>query len=111
METKREETPKGCVVALMVPYLLFFVFGSIIFQGVAIHKIWQWFVVPKFNAPSIGVAEAIGLSIMLSLLMPMSSPTAEAGVPSWRKVLYALSPIIRPAMALLIAYIAKQFVS
>lgn len=110
METKTEETPKGCVVALMVPYLLFFVLGSIIFQGAAIYKIWQWFVVPKFNAPSICVAEAIGLSIMFSLLLPMRSPTADADVPSWKKVLHMLSPIIRPAMALLIAFIAKQFV-
>lgn len=48
---------------LAAPWLL-------LVRGFTLMKIWQWFVVPVFNMPSIGIAEALGLALLVTTVMP-----------------------------------------
>lgn len=51
---------------LAAPWLL-------LIRGFTLMKIWQWFVVPIFGLPSIGIAEALGLALLLVTIMPMQN--------------------------------------
>jgi len=44
------------VIALM--------FGAYILMGFAVQQLWGWFVVPFFHLSAIGIAEALGLTLL-----------------------------------------------
>lgn len=51
---------------------------SIPVNGVLLAATWAWFIVPIFNVRQISVAEAIGLSIFLSVVLSVG-PQARLG--------------------------------
>jgi hypothetical protein len=48
-----------------------------LYRGLALSLLWGWYVVPTFDAPSLSVIVAIGLSIIVSMFTPMSESKKE----------------------------------
>ena len=74
--------------------------------GWIIHLMWQWFVVPLGVSP-ISVTHAIGLGILVSLLTK-DAPQPDDD-PDRAFVYITLVAFIRPALALLLAWIIASF--
>lgn len=56
----------GCVFALIwFPALLV---AGYLLRGWALAYLWLWFVVPFFGLPAMGIAQAIGLAIVVGFL-------------------------------------------
>ena len=47
------------IVAMVVGYLL---------NGLALKMLWGWFMVPTFGLPTLSLAQAIGVGIMVGFL-------------------------------------------
>ena len=51
---------------------------SVIMNGWAISTLWAWFVVPIFALPTLGIAQAIGLSCLVGLFRQSSTNSDKA---------------------------------
>jgi hypothetical protein len=74
-----------------------------IYGGVVFWLMWGWFMVP-LGLPQIGIAWAIGLSTIVVLVTP-TVPNAPQG----ERTEHLTNVLGKPAFALLIGWVAKQF--
>jgi hypothetical protein len=74
-----------------------------VYDGFVVWVLWGWFVVP-LGVPQIGVAWAIGVSVLVGVLAPTPPPA-----PDGKRTDHFAAVAFKPALALLIGWIAKQF--
>jgi hypothetical protein len=65
----KEENAKwaGLFLLLLIP--------ATILRGFAMHKCWEWFVIPAFGFRHLGIVEALGISLTLEAFIPRSVST------------------------------------
>jgi hypothetical protein len=88
------------------------VLGSI-WSGYVLTLLWAWFVVPTFGLPPLALAPAIGLAVVVGFLTHQYTPKAAKpdGDGQWHETGRAVGHmILRPATALLVGWIVKQWV-
>jgi hypothetical protein len=83
---------------------------SAMWKGYVLTVLWGWFVVPTFGLPVLALAQAIGMSLVVSFLTHQSDATKEQKG-SWsqrfaKSVAYAL---LMPALVLGIGAVVRQF--
>lgn len=77
---------------------------SSIFRGYVLNALWLWFVVSTFDLPELGIANSLGISILISMLTRQYSPIQKDKVSEmWT---YAF---LSPATALLGGWIIKTW--
>lgn len=84
-----------------------------ILNGWVLSHLWRWFFVPVLDLPAIGIAQAIGISLVVGYLTHQipKETTYEANKSKTEKFLEAvLMGVIRPLFALLIGFIVKIFI-
>lgn len=79
---------------------------GILARGYALCVLWEWFVVPLFGLPSLTIAYALGLALILSFVLPSrykkdDRPAKEQFVEQ------ALVIFVQPAFALLFGWIIQ----
>lgn len=80
---------------------------SFLLYGFVTATVWNWFVVPTFGLPAIGIPVAIGIDMLLTSILPIEGNTPEKG----KELSNALTKLIlRPLVILSIAWIAKHFI-
>lgn len=89
-----------CVVGAIV-----LVAVAAILRGWAFSILWGWFVVPIFNLPPIGVAQAIALSMIVGMLTHQYVPSKEKD--AWQPF---ANIFITPLLALGIGWIIKSYI-
>ncbi len=94
----------GCWIAfaLLIP--------GYILNGIALSQLWYWFIVPTFNAPPLGLAVAIGVSMTLSLFVNSSSNDTSKSKDQNEFAAKVISyTIVRPLVVIAIGFIITQF--
>lgn len=78
---------------------------ELLWVGCVLHIIWAWFAAPIFNLPALGVAQAMGVALVVGLITkPVEKPKGD-------EILKAIVAVFfRPALVLLAAWITLQFV-
>ena len=76
-------------------------------DGWALATMWRWFVVPIFHLPALGLAYAIGIGLVASLLTHQDKGKPDPSDTWYRPVTSAL---MRPLVTLGIAWIVRLFV-
>lgn len=107
---KDDNALMGCLG--WIAYLaIILVFGSIL-GGWALSIMWEWFVVPVFSLPSLGIAQAIGLSCVITLLVPRQSETNSGVKKSAFDIIIETSAttFLGPLMALGFGWVIYQFI-
>jgi hypothetical protein len=96
----------GCVgvfallgVYMVVQYLV---------TGWALSYLWSWFIVPQFGAGELSIAQAIGISIVVSFLT-YSATEAKDERTKDEQFVAMIGHVLRPIMALAIGWIVHQF--
>lgn len=87
---------------------LLLVFISSVWSGVALHYLWNWFVVTTFNLAPIGVIEAVGVVIVAAFLTHQKQLDSKGGEhkhPLLNSYTYAL---VRPALFILLGWLWMQ---
>lgn len=83
-------------------FVIMWLFGASVMNGLVLSVLWGWFVVPVFNAPHLSIASAIGLSLVVSYL------THRTGTASGEKVGMGKligNSILYPLIALFLGWI------
>ena len=62
----------------MLAFLLFlaWIVGGSLVRGLVFVKLWDWFLVPNLGAPTIGVAQALGVALLIGILTDHSTNPA-----------------------------------
>ncbi|HLD90191.1 MAG TPA: hypothetical protein VI911_04125 [Patescibacteria group bacterium] len=100
----------GCVAAvIVVPALV----GVIILRGWALSVVWAWTAVLIWGAAPITVAQGVGVSALVALLVPSDVKLYAPGVPTdAHKRRHWLELLARTAgygLVVLIAYVASRY--
>lgn len=91
-------------------------FPAMAFEGYVVSVLWRWFIVTTFAAPSISVAQGLGLSILVTQLTyhhQHKDDDEEKGaeVEKFRRAMYRLFfASALSAMFLLYGWVAHMFV-
>lgn len=94
----------GCwiVLILTVP--------GVILNGIALSQLWYWFIVPTFNAPPLGLAVAIGVSMTLILFVNAGSGNTEKANDDRELITkVVVQTIVRPLVTIAIGFIITLF--
>lgn len=80
-----------------------------IIDGMVLNILWSWFMVPKFNAPLLGIPTAIGISLISTMLTHQRSTKPKEVDPDDGKsaLIHAL---FLPWFILIVGCVVKQFI-
>lgn len=97
---------KASLLILSLPIAL--IFGPII-RGWVLTKLWVWFIVAPFNAAPLGVAQCIGLSLIVGFLTKESAHCDDKR-PAMKRFWAGMAQIfIDPLFLLLFAYVVSLY--
>jgi hypothetical protein len=82
---------------------------SPIWRGFVLSKLWLWFVVSTFGLPVLGLAQAIGISLIVSYLTLATPSKKPDDAPKYSLVECVAISIVIPAFALLMGWIVQFF--
>lgn len=99
---------KTITYLLAAPAICAWVAFALWANAFAIKTLWAWFAAPAFGLAEISLPMALGLAVLLRQLGCAIGP--HCAPDPKRKYLPMLDPILRPAFALLIGWIALQFI-
>jgi len=80
----------------------------IIIKGYVLSILWGWFIVPKFGAPPLGVAWAIGVSAILAVALPRPQAMKTLESDNWGLSMFVST--FYPLFGLLVGWIAHLFI-
>ena len=91
---------------------LFAIIVSSIWRGYALSKLWLWFIVSTFGAAPLGIAQGIGLALVVSFLThQVDTYVDKSKSATERMAAGVLIAFLSPATALLIGWIVKGFLA
>jgi len=82
---------------------------SHVYGGFGLSMLWEWFVVPTFDGPSLSLPVAIGIALIMTYLTrPIRIPKEE---PDWAKRAQgaAIVGVVKPTVALAIGWVITWF--
>lgn len=83
---------------------------SQIWRGYILSKLWLWFIVSIFGADPLGIAQSIGLALVVSFLTHQpNSYEDEKKSANGKLARVAKVALLSPAISLLIGWIVKGF--
>lgn len=93
-------------IAMAILFMTVGIFGlmvvAAILRGWALTVLWGWFVVPLFGLPALGVAQAIGFSVTVGLIVHQYVPSKDKD--TWAPL---ATTFLTPLLAVLIGWIVK----
>jgi putative Mn2+ efflux pump MntP len=99
------------IVAALIAGIVLLLFVLSIVRGLVFAQLWAWFVMP-FGAPAIGIAHAIGLAVLVTMLTGQRAKTDDDGEKSLSEFGKTLAYGIGvPLCALGIGYVAHNFMA
>lgn len=88
----------GCLLTLLIMP------PAVLFRGFVLTRLWAWFVVP-FGAPTVGIATAIGLTMIGSMLTNVRRQADGAAESATDRVLNSVAyGFVLPAMCWLVGW-------
>ncbi len=95
----------GIITTVLVTLIV-----SPIWRGYALSKLWLWFIVSTFGAAPLGIAQSIGLALVVSFLTHQLDSYEDKEKSVTEKLVAAIIiTFLSPAMALLFGWIVKGF--
>jgi hypothetical protein len=100
-DAKITENLAGCVVAMLLMPVM------IGLRGWVVSLLWRWLVVPTFGLVTLGVWQAIGLSVIIAALF-MKAPKPDDGTVLETTIRVTLFALTTYASLLLLGWIVSQ---
>jgi len=93
------------LVASVVLGVVAMILVATLLRGWALSVLWGWFVVPIFGVPALGIAQAIAVAMVVSMLTHQYVPSKEKDTwGPWAQIFLA------PLFAVGIGWIVKQYI-
>ncbi len=77
-------------------------------RGYVVFKLWGWFCVPALGLPPIGIAAAIGITLLVSYLTVQEGGYVKE-TDRKKNLITAFNALLMPFMILLIGYVAHLY--
>jgi hypothetical protein len=93
---------------MALPLIIYFIWA----YAVVTKIFWAWFVVPVFGLPELGIAQAVGLTMLINLWVPQSSNNQNTNNPNEAKsakLMQFLAYLAKPWCTLLIGWICHRY--
>ena len=98
---------RGMLLSIMIVML----FVELLLNGYTLSVLWSWFIVNKFGLPSLAIAEAFGLAIVVGYFTFDLNETDWHDDSSEEKAArYILVPFLKVGMFLGFGWVILQFV-
>ena len=91
----------------LISYLLYLVLGSML-RGWVFSVLWGWFIVP-LGGPHIGIAHAIGISMVVSFLTYQHQDASDGKSASDTAITVIVIGVVQAFMALAMGYVVHSF--
>jgi len=93
-------------------YTLIVIVGGSIVGGWALSVMWGWFVVPLFNVPAFGIAQAVGLMCVIGMIVPRPNVNSDGKKYDTIEVIVMsfVAAFVPPLVSVGIGWIVYQFV-
>lgn len=104
METVLVGLVAAVFVAVIVAGLFLLMALAWIWEGYVLSILWGWYAVPLFKLPELSVAAAVGIAVTVGMVTSQYVPKKDKD-----QMVYAYI-FLKPAMALLIGWIALRYV-
>lgn len=105
----KEDAMASCLGWLTYAFFIV-VFGSIA-NGWALSTLWTWFVMPVFAVKALTIPYAIGLSLVISFLVPKKGDSNQAKKDSATVVIESLAQAFGgPILSVFLGWMVFQFV-
>jgi hypothetical protein len=78
-------------------------------HGFVLKTLWNWFMVPQFRLPALGIASAIGISIVMSMFTSNTGVKSDEDL-SDRAVRVISHNLAHAFIALIAGWITLQFI-
>jgi putative flippase GtrA len=99
---------KTSVITLIVSLATIII--SPIWRGFVISKLWLWFIVSTFGAVPLGIAQSIGLGLLVSFLTHQVDTYEDKDKSDTERLFIKIGvALLAPAFALLFGWIVKGF--
>lgn len=102
----QDKTTQGCILAVLV-FLM--IIPATLLNAFVLTYLWRWFVVAHFGLSPIGIAEAIGLTLMVSYLVksPDDRDNKEKGMELFWTLMARM--ILRPLFVFVFGWIIQHW--
>lgn len=109
--TPKQKANSGMSCLASFCYLLLALPGAM-WEGFVLSLLWAWFMVPVFHAPTITVAQAMGLDLLINLIITRlpTKPDKDDEKPFEHFGFRVFVIVLAPALALLFGFIMHFFV-
>lgn len=107
MDKKLDTSPLALLLGISVAIPL--VITSILLYSYTLTKLWHWFLVPVLGLPSIGLAQAYGIMLIIAMVThpaDLKDEDSEVSLSKTAKYLY-----FRPIITLLFGWVVAQFIT
>lgn len=92
----------GFMILLLLDVIVY------LLHGFVLKTLWNWFMVPQFGLPALGIASAISISIVLSMFMSRTPEKSDEEISE--RVTRAFShAVVHAVFALAAGWITLQF--
>ena len=86
------------------------IIASTLWKGYVLSKLWLWFVAATFGAQPLGVAESIGLSLIITFTTHQFDQYEDKNATTQDRIAIAIGySLFYPAFALFIGWIVKAW--
>ena len=98
------------ILLAFVGIIVLGVVGSV-FNGYVLSILWGWFMVPTFHLPTLSVAPAIGIAMVIGYLTKQESPDVEEKERStgMKVARFVAQIIMKPLVALAFGWVVHLF--
>jgi len=99
----------GCFGAIGL--IVFAIAWAVILNAIALTVLWEWFIVPFFSVSALTIPYAIGFALIVSIVVKDSKiEDKESKGLAYVLGMAIMLPLLRVGFALLIGWIAVQFI-
>ncbi len=96
-------------IITMLAYVLVTVFCAV-WHGYVFNVLWGWFVVPQFGLPTMSLAMAIGIGLLINYATYRRHHSVDSDKKSSEALIDSgLWAVVFPLIALAIGWVTKQF--
>jgi hypothetical protein len=80
-----------------------------LYRGWALSLLWSWFIVSAFNVSPIGIAQSIGVGLVINMLTHQMAhaPSSQSEADKW--ALGIAHALIAPTLIIVVGWIVRMF--
>ena len=95
----------GIVLTVLITLIL-----APIFRGYALSKLWLWFIVSAFGVVPLGIAQSIGLALVVSFITHQYDGYIDREKSATERLIEnSVVLLLSPALALLVGWVVKAW--